>query len=293
VANLYRKMLEIRLFEERILQLFAAGKISGTTHTCIGQEPIAVVVAAHLRETDMVFASHRCHGHYLARTGDMEGLLAEIMGRAGGVCGGRGGSQHLHKGNFFSWGVQGGYLPIAVGAALAEKKLGTETIVVAFIGDGTFGEGAVYEALNMASLWGVPLLVVVEDNGYAQSTSAKLGIAGDLVERAESFDILASESSGWNVVDLYERFGWIIDRMRSLRRPHVEVVSTYRLAAHSKGDDVRDPAQIDAFWVIDPVTVCGLQAPEEERELIREQIIKKLDSIQAVVEAMPCATLNP
>jgi len=162
--DLYQQMILIRKFEELLLDLFSKGKLFGTTHTYVGQEAIAVSVMGHLNKSDIVFSSHRCHGHFLAKEDDPEGLLAEIMGRENGVCGGRGGSQHLHKNNFYSNGIQGGIVANSVGMAFAEKYKKTSNIVVVFMGDGTWGEGISYEALNMASLWSVPLLVVVENN---------------------------------------------------------------------------------------------------------------------------------
>ena len=171
----------VRLVEEQLLALFAAGRISGTTHTCIGQELSAVALARSLdRERDIIFSNHRCHGHYLAWTGDVEGLLAEVMGKSTGACGGLGGSQHLHGRGFFSNGVQGGIVPVAAGLAFAQKLDGRGGIVAACIGDGTLGEGTVYETFNIASKWQLPLLILLENNLYAQSTSQTETLAGDI-----------------------------------------------------------------------------------------------------------------
>src|SRR5262249_5406730 len=139
--------------EQRLLDLFAQGKLFGTVHTCIGQEWVGVAVAEALAEGDVVFTNHRGHGHYLARTDDVDGLVAEVMGKQSGVCGGRGGSQHLCGGGVYSNGIQGGIVPVAAGMALAHKLRGTGRVAVVFIGDGTLGEGAVYETLNIASRW--------------------------------------------------------------------------------------------------------------------------------------------
>lgn len=245
IERLYRSMLLIRLFETRLLELFSEGKLSGTTHTCVGQEAIAVSVMEHLREGDVVFSNHRCHGHYLARENDPVGLLAEVMGQASGACGGRGGSQHLQRRNFYSNGIQGSYLPIVVGMALAEREKKSDSIVVAFIGDGTWGEGAVYEALNLAALWKVPLLVVVEDNGYAQSTPQRLNLAGRLLDRPASFGLSCGEIESNDVHDLVPRFRDLIAKVRVSRQTHVDIVHTYRFNAHSKGDDDRPKKEID------------------------------------------------
>lgn len=243
--RVYRSMLLIRRFENRLLELFSEGKLSGTTHTYAGQEAIAVSVVEHLQEGDVVFSNHRCHGHYLARENDPEGLLAEIMGRTNGTCGGRGGSQHLQRRNFYSNGIQGSYMPIVVGMALAERDKKSDSIVVAFIGDGTWGEGVVYEALNLAGLWKVPLLVVVEDNGYAQSTPQNLNLAGRLIDRPASFGLSCGEIESNDVHDLLPRFRDLIEKVRRSKQAHVEIVHTYRFNAHSKGDDDRPKQEID------------------------------------------------
>jgi len=155
----YRRMLSIRRFEETLLDLFDRGLLNGTTHCCIGQEANCVAVMEHLREEDHVFSNHRCHGHYLARMWDALGLLAEIMGKEAGICGGLGGSQHICAPGFKSNGVQGGIVPVAAGIAMAKRLRGIDALSVVFVGDGTLGEGVVYETLNIASLWQLPLLV--------------------------------------------------------------------------------------------------------------------------------------
>src|SRR4030043_319058 len=155
-------LLRIRTFEETVLAKFPKGVFYGTTHSYLGQEADAVGVLSQLAQSDVVFSNHRCHGHFLAYGGDPHALFGELMGRSTGVCGGRGGSQHLHWRNFYSNGVQGGILPVAVGIALAEKQRQTGAVTLVFLGDGTFGEGVVYESLNLASLWSAPILFVVE-----------------------------------------------------------------------------------------------------------------------------------
>ena len=200
---LYERMALIRRFEETLLELFAAGELHGTTHTCIGQEADAVGVISCLEpERDVVVSNHRCHGHYLAFTDDVDGLLREVMGRVGGVCGGKGGSQHLFAGNFYSNGVLGSTVPLAAGIALAEREKGSGAVATVFVGDGTLGQGVVYESLNIASLWGLPLLVVVEHNGYAQSTPSGLQVAGDVEARARAFGIATSRHDTTDVLEV-------------------------------------------------------------------------------------------
>ena len=158
----YQAMYRIRRFEETVLDEFARGVFSGTTHTYLGQEANAVGILSQTQPDDIIFSNHRCHGHFLAYGGDARALFAELMGKPSGVCAGRGGSQHIHWRDFYSNGIQGSTTPIAVGAALAEKLQGSPAVTVAFIGDGTLGQGVLYESLNMASLWRAPVLYVVE-----------------------------------------------------------------------------------------------------------------------------------
>src|SRR5512136_2824069 len=167
--SLYKTMLLIRRFEERLLVEFGTGKLTGTTHVSIGQEADAAGVLSVIDPDDVIFSNHRCHGHFLAYGGEPYRLAAELMGKATGLVGGRGGSQHIQWRNFYSNGIQGGIAPVATGMALAEKVRGTGQVVLVFVGDGTLGEGALYESLNLASLWRLPILFVVEDNGYAQT----------------------------------------------------------------------------------------------------------------------------
>jgi len=202
----------IRAFEQRLLRLVSEGRLSGTVHTCVGQELTGVAVARSLGSLDTVFSNHRCHGHYLARTRDVDGLMAEIMGRASGVCGGRGGSQHLCGPGFFSSGVQGGFMPVATGLSMAKKLRGDGGIAVVFIGDGTLGEGIVYETLNLASKWKLPLAVVLEDNFYAQSTSQRQALAGDIRLRAEAFGVQTFHTAVWAPDDLFRT---VADAMNS------------------------------------------------------------------------------
>lgn len=236
-------LLLIRNFELALLDLFDAGKLNGTTHTCLGQEYVPVALAPMLRE-DFVFSNHRGHGHYLARFEDPAGLLAEITGRAGAVCAGVGGSQHIYRDGYLSTGVQGQSLPVAVGVALHFKRTGQDRIAVVHIGDGTWGEGAVYEALNMAQLWSVPLLVVVEHNGIAQSTPTESQMAGTIADRAWSFGIDHHELHTADINVIRAELGPVVADVRRRKAPAVVQFHTVRLGPHSKGDDTRSEAEI-------------------------------------------------
>ena len=179
-TRLYEQILTIREFETLLLDKFSTGIFPGTTHTSLGQEANAVGVLSNAAENDVVVSNHRCHGHFLAYGGDPQALFAELMGKPSGICGGVGGSQHLHWRNFYSNGIQGGTVAMATGMALAEKRAESGAIVFDFLGDGTLGEGIVYECLNMASLWSLPILYVLENNHIAQTTSEKTAIAGKI-----------------------------------------------------------------------------------------------------------------
>ena len=164
--SLYQRAITIRSVEQKLLDLFTEGKLVGTVHTCIGQEFTGITVCGALRPGDLVYSNHRCHGHFLSLTDDVKGLLGEVMGKPSGVCGGRGGSQHLCSKGFYSNGIQGGIVPVAAGLAMTLKLRYPGQIGVVFIGDGTLGEGVIYETMNIASKWQLPLLIVLEHNQY-------------------------------------------------------------------------------------------------------------------------------
>jgi 2-oxoisovalerate dehydrogenase E1 component len=242
-----KKALLIRRVEETLLELYSKGKINGTIHTCVGQEFSAIAFAGQINQSDFVFSNHRSHGHYISFTNDYYGLLAELIGKKSGICGGIGGGQHIHDKNFYSNGIQGGMVPLAAGMALANKIENNDNIVIAFIGDGTLGEGILYETLNLISLWQIPLLIVCENNFYAQSTHIKDGISGNILDRAKAFSIKTFENDTWNIENLLESAKKSIDFVRKNKSPVFHLVNTYRLNAHSKHDDHRDVEEIKEY----------------------------------------------
>ena len=279
-ARHYERMYFIRRFEETLLDLFSAGKLVGTTHTYIGQEANATGIIAQLDpERDVVFSNHRCHGHYLAFTDDAYGLLCEVMGKADGVCGGKGGSQHLCNGNFYSNGVLGSIVPVATGIALAERERGSGAVTLAFLGDGTLGEGVVYESLNLASLWDLPILFVLENNFYAQSTPSALQIAGEITARAKAFGIETAHLDTTDVEEVGREAARIVEQVRTTGRPFFLVIDTYRFSPHSKGDDIRDPAEIEERRRLDPLLVSGARIDEAERESLERACEDRLAEV--------------
>jgi 2-oxoisovalerate dehydrogenase E1 component len=243
----------IRAVENRLLKSFSDNEISGTIHTCIGQELTGVIISRLLKSGDSVFSNHRCHGHFLAMTDCITGLVAEIYGKASGVCAGRGGSQHLYKNGFYSNGIQGGIVPVAAGIAFAKKIKRQNEIAVVFIGDGTLGEGVVYETLNIIAKWEIPLLIVLENNLYAQSTHQYETLSGSILDRARAFGIESTHGDIWHWQALYRRAEDIVRYVRENNKPAFLQIDCYRLKAHSKGDDNRDRSEIETFEKMDPL----------------------------------------
>lgn len=287
-----RKIIEIRTFEETILRLFSENKLSGTTHTCIGQEASAVGIMEHIAPEDKVFSNHRCHGHYLAYGGPMESLLAEIMSKESGLCQGRGGSQHIHYKNFYSNGVQGGIVPNAVGVAWADKLQGNPGVTVVFIGDGTLGQGLVYESFNMASLYECPVLFVIEDNSYAMSTSREQAVSGDIAMRPRAFGIETAELTSNDVEEIDAAFARAFSYIRSEGKPFCQIVHNYRLAAHSKGDDVRDVSEIESWRKKDPIVYIEKKTGAEFCSQCRKEAQKRLDELVQALEAQQSISID-
>ncbi len=285
--RLYRELYRIRRFEETVLENFPKGIFTGTTHTYLGQEADAVGVLDHLEEGDLVFSNHRGHGHFLAYGGEAQALFAELMGKPGGVCAGRGGSQHLHWRNFYSNGVQGGIAPVAVGMALAEKFKASQTVTVAFLGDGTLGEGVLYESLNMASLWGAPVLFVLENNRIAQTTPVEKAMAGDICARFQAFGIPACQLDTSDVLEIAPAAADLLLQVRSQSVPRALVLHTYRFGPHSKGDDTRDPAMVaDLRARRDPIKIHAARLDAQTRARIEASVDREIaEAFQAALEA--------
>jgi len=216
---------------------------------------MAVVRALH-HPHDAVLSNHRNHGHFLTYSADFMGLVAEIMGREAGVCGGRGGSQHLLHRHFHSNGVQAGMSGIGVGLALAQRIRSRDAIVAIMVGDGTFGEGLLYESLNLASIWDVRALFVVENNGIAQTTTTASTTGGSIDARGRAFGL-----NVWHLDDsdprLFDRAESVVMEVRNSGRPGMLVIDTRRLGPHSKGDDLRDPAEMAEIRERDPLIALG------------------------------------
>ena len=275
----FREVLTIRRFEELVLDRFSTGVFAGTTHTCIGQEANAVGVLRHRGDADVVVSNHRCHGHFLAYGGEPRALFAELMGRATGVSGGRGGSQHLHWRSFYSSGVLGGTVPLATGMALAEKRKGTGAVAVVFLGDGALGEGIVYEAINMASLWSAPVLFTIEHNHVAQSTPSHLQLAGSVPARFEAFGIETVAIDTSDAEEISAVAGPLLDAVRTTGTPRALVIETRRFGPHSKGDDPRTTEELAALRVgRDPVEIAGARLTADERDAVTAEVAAAVEA---------------
>ncbi len=278
----------IRALELKLLDMFKEGKLFGTVHTYIGQEFCAASFAGSLDPLlDAVFATHRGHGWYLASDGPLDGFLAELMGKEGGLCGGRGGSQHLHHGHFFSSGIQGGTALLATGWAWAKKKQRQPSIAIAQLGDGTLGEGALYEALSFASLLQAPVLFVLEWNGCAQSTDVRTTTPGDILKRVEGFGIAVDRRSDSDPEALRHHLS---DTVASVRqgRPFFQIIDTRRLMPHSKGDDHRPKTVLQELWASDPLSCLIAHDPVAKRFF--EEAQREMSCAAEVVAKRPQAS---
>ena len=275
------KILTIRIVEESLLDLFAKGEIQGTTHTYIGMEATAVGVIANLNnKKDYILSNHRNHGHYIAFGGKLKPFFAELLGREGALCEGKGGSQHIHHNNFFSYGILGGTVPIACGIALAQKINNNSTsLVTIFLGDGAFGEGIVYEALNMASLWNLNILFVVENNNIAQTTEIKINTAGKLENRLKAFGIKTNFLRSTDVEEINFLSKKVISEIKNKNKCQALVIENQRLGPHSKGDDSRTSEELNQLKKKDPILIIQEKMGNEEFYKINKKIeydIKKI-----------------
>ncbi|HHX6851700.1 TPA: thiamine pyrophosphate-dependent dehydrogenase E1 component subunit alpha [Pseudomonas aeruginosa] len=253
LLHAYRVMRTIRAFEERLHVEFATGEIPGFVHLYAGEEASAAGVMAHLRDDDCIASTHRGHGHCIAKGVDVHGMMAEIYGKKTGVCQGKGGSMHiadLEKGMLGANGIVGAGAPLGAGAALAAKLKGSDAVAVAFFGDGGSNEGAVFEAMNLASVWNLPCLFVAENNGYAEATAANWSVACDhIADRAAGFGMPGVTVDGFDFFAVHEAAGAAIERARAGEGPSLIEVKLTRYYGHFEGDaqTYRDPDEVKHY----------------------------------------------
>jgi acetoin:2,6-dichlorophenolindophenol oxidoreductase subunit alpha len=239
-AQLYRTMVLIRTFEERFYKEMRKGQLHGTGHLYAGEEAVAAGVCAHLTDQDYITSTHRGHGHCIAKGVDVRGMMAELYGRATGVCKGKGGSMHIadmHKGMLGANGVVGAGLPLACGAGLTAKLTSPGAVAVSFFGDGGANIGAFHESLNLASIWKLPVVFVCENNRYAESTPVEYACSvADIADRARGYNMPGVVVDGQDVLAVHAAAGEAVERARRGEGPALIEAKTYRYYGHYFGD---------------------------------------------------------
>jgi pyruvate dehydrogenase E1 component alpha subunit len=294
-----RKMHLIRRFEESAEDAYMRGLVHGTMHLSIGQEASAVGACVPLSDADYITSTHRGHGHCIAKGAEVRRMFAEFFGKEDGYCRGRGGSMHIadvSKGNLGANGIVGGGIPIAVGVALAMKKQKRRSVVVSFFGDGANNEGAFHEALNLASIWKLPVIFVCENNGYGMSTSTERSTAvANVADRAAAYAMPGAIVDGNNFADVAQASFEAVECARMGQGPTLIESKTYRIRGHSRSDRnrYRTKEEIEAWQARDPIRAF-------ERELVELGLVPRseIEAIRAdvegeIAEAIEFAKLSP
>jgi TPP-dependent pyruvate/acetoin dehydrogenase alpha subunit len=269
-VRMYRQMVSIRLFEEQVNELYTRALMPGLAHLYIGEEAVAVGVCEALRRDDYITSTHRGHGHCLAKGASADRMFAELLGKEAGYCKGKGGSMHIADpatGNLGANAIVAGSVGIATGAALSAKRLRTDRVAVCFFGEGALGQGVLYEVMNVASLWKLPVIYVCENNLYTEYTHYTETTAGDIPARADAFGLQAETVDGQDVRAVYAIAGKLVERARGGGGPSFLVCNTYRYTGHHVGDinreyyrskeeekhwkTERDPIKLLSDWLIE------------------------------------------
>jgi pyruvate dehydrogenase E1 component alpha subunit len=241
--RMYRRMMMIRLFEEQVNELYTRALMPGLAHLYVGEEAVAVGICEALQPDDYITSTHRGHGHCLAKGASPDRMFAELLGKEAGYCRGKGGSMHIADpatGNLGANAIVGGSAGIATGAAFSSKHLGTKQVTVCFFGEGALGQGVLYEVMNLASLWKLPVIYACENNLYNEYTHYSETTAGDLLARGTAFGLHAESVDGQDVRTVYATARKLIERARSGEGPAFLVCNTYRYAGHHVGDINRE-----------------------------------------------------
>jgi TPP-dependent pyruvate/acetoin dehydrogenase alpha subunit len=294
--DLYRKMMLIRGFEDRVQSLFLRGEVYGTTHLYSGQEAVAVGFASVLREGDLVACTYRGHGHLLAMGTDPEGLLAELLGRETGVNGGRAGSMNVvdpGHGVLGCYGIVGGSIAAATGAALSLR--GGDSVAVAYFGDGATNQAYFFECLNFAKVLSLPVVFVCENNGYGEYTPFEAVTPGGIVPRAAAMELRTTQIDGMDVRAVRAAAAEVVERVRGGEGPEFVEARTYRFVGHSRSDPgkYRPEGELDHWRGRDPLSVAasflrdelGVAADEVER--VGSEVDAELDRLEAAALAAP------
>jgi acetoin:2,6-dichlorophenolindophenol oxidoreductase subunit alpha len=271
LLHMYRQMLAIRLFEERVNDLYTRALMPGLAHLCIGQEAVAVGACEALRKDDYITSTHRGHGHCLAKGAAPVRMFAELLGKQAGYCKGKGGSMHIadpETGNLGANAIVGGSAALATGAAFSSKYLGQDRVVVCFFGEGALGQGVLYESMNLAQLWSLPIVYLCENNLYNEYTHFSETTAGDVAARPAAFGIATASVDGQDVRAVHGTVAPLVERARRGEGPAFVVATTYRFRGHHVGDVSRDYYRAkheEQRWIAerDPIAILGGYLVEE------------------------------
>jgi TPP-dependent pyruvate/acetoin dehydrogenase alpha subunit len=283
--RMYRRMVMIRLFEEQVNELYTRALMPGLAHLYVGEEAVAVGICEALKPSDYITSTHRGHGHCVAKGASPDRMFAELLGKEAGYCRGKGGSMHIADpatGNLGANAIVGGSAGIATGAALSAKRLGTGQVAVCFFGEGALGQGVLYEVMNLAALWKLPVIYVCENNLYTEYTHYSETTAGDILARGTAFGVHAESVDGQDVRAVHATAQKLVDRARKGEGPAFLLCNTYRYTGHHVGDinreyyrskqeeqmwkTERDPIKNFATWMIDQkiTDATKLQTIEDE-----------------------------
>jgi acetoin:2,6-dichlorophenolindophenol oxidoreductase subunit alpha len=298
--KMYQTMVRIRLFEQRVMELFQQGRLPGFLHVSIGQEAVPTGVCAHLRANDYISSTHRGHGDVIAKGARLDRMMAELYGKKTGYCKGKGGSMHiadLELGILGANGIVGAGIPIATGTALAFKMRRTDQVAVCFFGDGGSNTGAFHEGLNLASVWNLPVVFVCENNQFAESTPQRVHQKiKDIAVRAVAYDIPGETVDGMDVLEVYRVASEAIARARAGGGPTLVECKTYRFYGHYVGDPgtaYRRPEEVEEWRQRDPISVFAGRLTAEammtaaELQAIDEAVQRELEDAIEFAEASP------
>lgn len=302
LIEMYRLMVRIRRFEEKLVEMFAEGTMPGLAHLYVGEEAVAVGACSAIRPDDYITSTHRGHGHVIAKGCKSDLMMAELFGKANGYCKGKGGSMHiadLDLGILGAMGIVGSGVPIAVGAGMSAKLRGTDQVCVCFFGDSASNTGAAHEGMNLASAWKAPVVFVCENNGYGISVSQKQHQAiVDIADRAIGYGMPGVVVDGNDVLAVYEAVAKAVDRARNGLGPTLVECKTYRWRGHFEGDPgrglrYRSAEEMEQWQAKCPIKRFGQQlvekglATESELETIRDEIAAEIEAAVAFAKASP------
>jgi TPP-dependent pyruvate/acetoin dehydrogenase alpha subunit len=297
--HMYQQMFKIRAFEEQVNELYQGAKMPGLAHLYIGEEAIAVGVCEALTREDYITSTHRGHGHCLAKGASIDKMFCELLGKEAGYCHGKGGSMHIadqETGNLGANAIVGGSSAIATGAAFSSKRLGNGRVAVCFFGEGALGQGLVYESMNMAQLWKLPVIYVCENNLYNEYTHHSESTAGSMKARAEAFGIMAVEVDGQNVREVHEAAQMLVERARKGEGPAFLLCNTYRYHGHHVGDIAREyyrPKAEEMEWKTNRDPLKVLSSWLIEHQMADAGIFEQIEGqITSEVEAAVTYALN-